>query len=491
MKNKKKKKISRRLFRVFLLFTVIVLTVTTLMQTVFLDRIYRHVKEKTLDNAIDTLIYSSADSKRNIQGQCEDISSYFGVCVMVVDNNMNILASSEGSPVCGLHRLNRFQIADIYASTLENGGSYDITIVVTSPTRPSSIFDPPEKNNDTPVTSLDSILKTVLVDSDTAGQVMVMVNSIVTPLDDVVTTNKMTLMVICCTMLLLSLLLSLLFSRSLSRPVIEMNDEASKLAKSDFDVNFAQDSGTLELDELGEKLNYAAEQLSKVDNLRNELVANVSHDLRTPLTLISGYSEMMRDLPGENTPENLGLIIDETKRMTLLVNDILDVSRYRTGTYSLQRETFCLTDEVDRTINRIGGLASSRGFKFEFRADTNAYVNADRTAIGRVVYNLIGNALNYSGDSRFIEIVQTTRDGKVTLEVIDHGKGISQEEIPYVFDRYYRSSQNHVRDVLGSGMGLSIVKSILEMHDAEYGVKSALGKGSDFWFALQQAEISQ
>ncbi|MBP1555347.1 MAG: HAMP domain-containing histidine kinase, partial [Oscillospiraceae bacterium] len=285
------------------------------------------------------------------------------------------------------------------------------------------------------------------------------------------------------------LILSLIYSRQLSKPIIEMNNEADKLAKGDFDVHFEQDSGSRELDELGEKLNYAASELSKVNALRTELIANVSHDLRTPLTLITGYSEMMRDLPGENNTENLNLIIEESKRLSQIVTDVLDISKYQSGSVQLEKTVFCLTDEVISIKERLSAFTSSNGYSFSFDYDDRIYVNADRGAISRVIYNLVSNAINYTdSENRSIEIVQTVTGSTVKIDVIDHGKGIAQEDLPYVFDRYYRSGDAHVRAVLGSGLGLSIVKTILTAHDAKFGVISSPGRGSDFWFSLDTVD---
>ena len=133
------------------------------------------------------------------------------------------------------------------------------------------------------------------------------------------------------------------------------------------------------------------------------------------------------------------------------------------------------------------GFTQSEGFRFSFTAEQNAFVTADRSAISRVLYNLLTNAVSYSAESRDIQVIQTVQDGFVRIDICDRGIGIEAAELPYVFDRYYRSRENHVRALVGSGLGLSIVKSILQAHDAQFGVDSAVGKGSRFWFALPLA----
>ena len=135
--------------------------------------------------------------------------------------------------------------------------------------------------------------------------------------------------------------------------------------------------------------------------------------------------------------------------------------------------------------NRIASLVAAEGYDLVFSSTEEVYVYADRSAISRVLYNLISNAVNYTDDdNKLIEIIQTTSNDKVRIDVMDHGKGISKDDLPYIFDRYYRSSNPHKRSVVGSGIGLSIVKTILTAHEAEFGVTSSPGNGSDFWFTL-------
>ena len=259
------------------------------------------------------------------------------------------------------------------------------------------------------------------------------------------------------------------------------------LAEGNYDVRFGV-GGYREIAELSDTLSVAAEELSKTGALQRELIANISHDLRTPLTMIGGYAEMMRDIPGENTPENMQIIIDETKRLTSLVNDLLDISKLQSGTQTLSLSDFNLTETIREVIGRFSKLTEQDGWTIDFTASEEVIVNADRTRILQVVYNFINNAITHSGGDKLVEVRQivSERDGKkvVRIEVTDHGEGIPEENLKYIWDRYYKVDKTHRRAVTGSGLGLSIVKSILEMHHARYGVESEVGKGSTFWFEL-------
>ena len=250
--------------------------------------------------------------------------------------------------------------------------------------------------------------------------------------------------------------------------------------------------GYLETRELAATLNYAAGEIAKSDSLQRELIANVSHDLRTPLTMISGYAEVMRDIPGENSPENLQIIIDEAGRLSELVTDMLDLSKIRAGTKTPEMSFFDLTETIREVMLRYDKLISHDGYKISFVQECEAFVNADRTMMLQVVYNLINNAVNYTGEDKRVTVTQQIceRDGerRVRISVADTGVGIPRDQIPLIWDRYYKIDKVHRRAAVGTRLGLSIVKGILRMHNAAYGVESCEGHGSVFWFELPLSE---
>lgn len=291
-------------------------------------------------------------------------------------------------------------------------------------------------------------------------------------------------------LIVLTLILAAIIAKVITKPLEQVNEAAKSLATGKFNTEFTG-RGYREVDELSDTLNYAANELSKNERLQKELISNVSHDLRTPLTMIKGYSEVMRDIPGENTPENVQVIIDETARLTELVNDMLDLSKIQAGSRTPEMREFCLTEMVRDTMFRYEKLTMQDGYKIDFKADREAYVIADSTMILQVVYNLINNAINYTGEDKRVSVKQTVENGAVRISVSDTGEGISEEEIPLIWDRYYKIDKVHKRATVGTGLGLSIVKGILEMHNATYGVTSTPGKGSTFWFELNTADSQE
>lgn len=309
---------------------------------------------------------------------------------------------------------------------------------------------------------------------------LILIESEITPVDSTVETLQVQLVCVTVVMVLLGGLLAFFIARRISHPVTEINEAAKELARGRYEIRFLE-NGSREVSELARTLNYAAQELSKVEGLRRELLANVSHDLRTPLTMIQGYAEVMRDLPGENTPENVQIIIDETQRLTSLVNDLLDLSRLESGVVKLDKTRFNLTESIRTILGRYDKMAD---YSFPFEAEEDVFVTADELKISQVVYNLVNNAITYAGEDKTVFLRQAVENGRVRISVTDTGEGIPQDKLRDIWERYYKVDKEHKRAQVGTGLGLSIVRSILELHGGAYGVESELGKGSTFWFEL-------
>ena len=286
--------------------------------------------------------------------------------------------------------------------------------------------------------------------------------------------------------LIATALVGFTMARSISEPIIETNEAAKQLSESCY-TRPPHSGGYREIAELNDTLVRAAEDLGKVEDLQRELIANISHDLRTPLTMIIGYAEAMRDIPEEGTPENMQIIIDEANRLNSMVNEVLDFSRLRTGNLELEEKPFNLTAQIREICGRVSKMAAVEGYTVVFEPAEERTVTGDSARISQVVYNLLGNALTYTGEDKTVRITQQDTGSRVRVEISDSGEGIPKDELPYIFDRYYRSRENHRRAVIGSGLGLNICRSILEKHGARYGVKSEEGQGTTFWFELPTA----
>ena len=280
---------------------------------------------------------------------------------------------------------------------------------------------------------------------------------------------------------------AVLVARNISRPISSLNNAAKSLAKGKYDTKFEAE-GYLEIEELSDTLNYAVSELAKLDSYQKELIANVSHDLRTPLTLIAGYSEMMRDYPSEITKENLQIIIDEANRLTSLVNAILDLSKLQSKTDVLNNEEINITELIENIIKRNNELLTQTGCIVKFEFEKDVFVYTEQSKLETILYNFLSNAINYCGDDKLVIVKQTIENEYVKISFIDHGIGIAKEHINDIWNRYYKINKNHDRKHEGSGIGLAIVKSVLDRYGAEYGVESEEGKGSEFWFKLKKID---
>ena len=310
------------------------------------------------------------------------------------------------------------------------------------------------------------------------------------PIDMAVSVLKNQLIIVSMIALIVAFLIAWYLSERISSPIGNMSKNAKKLAKGNYDVTF-KGNGYREIDELADALNYATEELSKTDQLRKELIANISHDIRTPLTMVKAYAEMIRDLSGDNKQkrdQHTQIIIDETDRLTKLVNDMLDLSKLESGASELNRTEFSLSNLVSAVCNRFRLAKELEGYTIEENIMEGIRVYADEIKIEQVIYNLVSNGINYTGDDKTVTVNLTEDKGLVRFEVVDSGKGIPPEELKEIWQRYYRASKTHKRPIKGSGLGLSIVRTILDAHKAKYGVNSTLGEGSCFYFEMRDAD---
>ncbi|MBQ8515273.1 MAG: HAMP domain-containing histidine kinase [Ruminococcus sp.] len=284
--------------------------------------------------------------------------------------------------------------------------------------------------------------------------------------------------------------LSAYAAQNLGTPINKLNSSAQRLARGDYSVQF-HGGGCAEVDELAETLTYAGKELSRTEEMQRDLMANVTHDLRTPLTMLKAYAEMIRDLSGDNPvkrEQHLNIIIEETDRLSLLVNDMLDLSKLESGTQGLELERIDISEKMCEIARRYEGISEQMGYHLYFTGDAPCMVCCDSGKIERVICNLLNNAINYtSKEDRKVFLRQINRPGCVRIEVTDTGDGIEEDKIKLIFDKYYRS-ENHKREVVGTGLGLSIVKAILKLHNYNYGVNSKLGEGSTFWFEMTAEE---
>lgn len=317
---------------------------------------------------------------------------------------------------------------------------------------------------------------------------VLILNMPLAPVEDTVTILKKQLFYITFILLAAALIISFLIAQSFTRPILEIKKASAIMASGDFSVRIKSKKQD-EIGKLAQTINYLGEQLSKIDKLRKDLIANVSHELRTPLSLIRGYAETMRDVTGNNPEKRekqLGIIIDETKRLSTIVDDILNLSQIQSGYFSINKSRFPIKEVLENVFKGYQVLSENTGIKIVLSNSSNVVVEADKIRIEQVLYNLISNAFNYTPTGGTITIKAMDVEDRVRVEISDTGSGIPEENIPYIWDRYYKGKKINGKKTMGTGLGLAIVKGILEAHQATFGVKSKKNVGTTFWFKLKK-----
>lgn len=428
---KNSKRLMWKIFAFLLGFCGLLLIILWLLQTIFLDKMYKDIRKKEIKKAIATV--EGNINNPNLEELLKEL-----------EENQEII-------VTHLHDF-------------------------LPPAKPAPRDKPPMR---------EAITETKDFLTSEGKTVSFVFYAIISPVNATISTLKIQLYYVTIIMLVLSVALALIIARMVARPIESLNKKAKILAEGNFDIQFSG-QGYKEIHELSNTLNHTASELSKVEKLRRELMANISHDLRTPLALIYGYAEMMNDFPDEINREQTKLIMDETQRLTFLVNDILDVSKLENGAMELNTSIYNFTVSIGQSINCLRKLVGKDGYSFNFEYNEDIFVKADELKITQAFYNMLVNAIHYSTDNLHIRVRQISTDTAVRIEVEDQGEGIGEESIPYVWDRYYKAGEKHKRAITGTGLGLSIVKKIIELHGGTCGVESEPGMGSTFWFQIDK-----
>ena len=279
-------------------------------------------------------------------------------------------------------------------------------------------------------------------------------------------------------------------AKRIINPFVDMNHIVQCYSKGDFSQRIPV-QGKDEASQLGRSFNEMADQLKNLEVTRQSFVANVSHELRSPLTSMKGFLEAMMDgtIPPEEHDHYIDIVLSETRRMTAMVNDLLDLARIESGIITVNYEVFDINELIRRTLITFEARISEKQMELDVRfANEQSFVYADSNQISQVLRNLIDNAIKYSPEGRTILVSSYALRKEVYVTIRDTGVGIPAEDVPHIFDRFYKVEKAHTPSPqVGSGLGLAIVKKIIEAHGQSITVKSARGKGTQFTFTLEKA----
>ena len=510
MKRSKTKKSARIMWKVFnfmLLPLFLLLGTLWLVQTVLLGMFYGNIKTQELKSTTESVIQNIENN--DIQNRIFFLSSNGDINIRVIDTSEFESMYTSGEVFDSVtYGWGPYGMLKLYDEVVQNGGEYsryyteekeyvpfsvpdnsDSDILPEKPEKFREHFDRiPRPRFFENVGRHNDLLYAKTATLSDGSEVMVVADTRMSPLDSTVKTLRIQLIWSSVITIIISLVVSFFVAKSVSRPIEKLNLSAKKLANGSADLKFDA-RGYREIEELSDTLNYTAVELSKVETLRRELMANVSHDMRTPLTMIVGYGEAMRDIPGENNAENAQLIVDEANKLSGFVNNVLDLSKLQGGMYELECRRINLTQMLEYEVNRYTKLLADSGGIVTIDAQEDVFVVCDETKLLRVITNLLDNAVNYANDPKKVSVkLYVTDKNCARVEISDNGDGIDTNELPYIWDRYYKSNKNHKRNVVGSGIGLSIVKQILTLHKAKFGVETKKGLGSCFWFEIKKCD---
>lgn len=458
MKKKSKTSIQSKTLFFLLVFNILIILILWVSQLFLFDYYYQKEQIDNMDDIVSTLKNTNSI---DLPSKLQEVAYQNEVCIAVTDSTNILTKYNTDMNGCVFANTNK-KVKNLMLSFIESNDSFKAIRFVNE-----------EKK-------VSALLYGIKVDGKYA-----FIYSNLEDITDFTIIIKKQIMYICIVGIVLAVICSIFLSNVLTEPIKKITEKAKKLGSKN--VKF-DESNILEIDELSQSLTEAQKEMAKTDELRRDLMANVSHDLKTPLTMIKAYAEMIRDISYKDKKkmnDHLGIIIDETDRLTVLVNDILDLSKMQSNADELKIEKYDLAQEIKGIINRYQIIKETEKYIINVEMPEQILIKADKKKLNQVIYNLVNNAINYTGEDKTVTIRVTKQKKCYLVEIIDTGKGIKESEIPYIWDKYYKDDKNHQRNVVSTGLGLSIVKQILELHKFEYGVNSVLKKGTTFYFKIK------
>jgi signal transduction histidine kinase len=466
------KSITYKLWSGMMLLVIFVLILLWFFQIIFLEKFYVNQRVNEVKNRGLSIIQDiSVISKTDLEDRLDSFIYDYNSSIDLVSSKGDIIYSNGsgrrmpmmGMPMMGHNYLKEGLFKEILSGKI-------ITVPLTHP----------RFNSNYMIIGLP-----VKADGEITGALII--NMPLAPVSDTVETLKKQLLYISIILFFSALILSFLLSRTLIKPILSITRVTEQIASGDLSVRLKIKSRD-EIGILSQSINHLGEELSKIEQLRRDFIANVSHELRTPLSLIRGYAETIRDVTGDNQEKRekqLGIIIEESERLGKIVDDILDLSQMQSDNMTLNISAFDLNETIKNVVKKYELYSEQMEIQIVAQNSGILCVKGDQSRIQQVLHNLLNNAFNHSISGGTVTVMSTTGNKTVKVEVSDTGRGISPEDIGYIWERYYKANKSDKRKRIGTGLGLAIVKNILEAHKSKYGVESAEGKGTTFWFELE------
>lgn len=278
-------------------------------------------------------------------------------------------------------------------------------------------------------------------------------------------------------------IIGFIISKSITKPINKLMIKAKYISNGDYDKKIDINTDILEINDLINSINNLSQSIKEQENIRKRLTGDISHELKTPLTNIQSHLEAMIDGIWEPTEKRLMSVKEEAERLTSLVSDMQKLNKYDEASMKIKKDLVNISDVICFVVFQFSNLAKSKKIKIKYEKN-NIQIYCDKDKITQALVNILSNAIRYSNEGSTIVIEEKLNDDKLSISIEDEGIGISKEDLQYVFERFYRADKSRTRATGGTGIGLTIVKSIVSSHGGEVRVQSELGKGSKFTIIL-------
>ncbi len=458
---------------IFAIFSLI--AVTTFVPNMAKEQLIREKAEHLYEEAIliseqyASGLYTSETSLESVKSQLDALAVYLDSTIRIINPSGRLVIDSDtdlnvAEPI----------IIDTFDPTITEGSYYIVdNFFGTYDTEVLSVF--------APITS----------DFKVKGYVVIIckISTIEKSINNLLDISYITAAII----FLLSVIVLIFFTEMVYKPLSKITHATEQYASGNMHYEVQVDSED-EIGYLAACLNYMASEIARAEDDQKRFVANVSHDFRSPLTSIRGYLEAMLDgtIPPEMQDKYMQVVLNETERLTKLTNGLLTLNNLNTKGMLLEKTDFDINQVIRNTAATFEGICRQKNISIELilTGDTLP-VHADMEKIQRILYNLTDNAIKFSHQNSVIIIETSEKKNKLFVSVKDSGIGIPKENLKFIWDRFYKSDLSRGKDKKGTGLGLCIVKEIVNAHGENINVISTEGEGTEFIFTLQMAEVDE
>lgn len=475
--------LTKKLFIITTVIFVAFISGTLVTQSLFFERVYINKKKNDLEINIQKFkaSYNSTENNEKVAELIQEYEDNYNFKIVIRDKNGNLKYITK----FGGDRLDPIKNRDLSQYIMAWSKNPDNLIQAKLRNKP--VTETSESNNQMGRSLISSLL------SNDKNE-MIFVLASLQPVNEAANVINELYLYFYLVAIFLIIILSFLYSNMIAKPLIKINKTASRMAKLDFSEKclvYSKD----EIGNVASSLNFLSENLNNalvslrsanvkleediekernLEKMRKEFVASVSHELKTPISLIDGYAVGLKDniFEGEDKDFYLDIIIDETRKMASLVTDMLDISQLESDTFKLSMEDFNLTELVRFTLKKYIALANEKSVTIEFKLLENVEINADWNRMEQVITNYVTNALRHVNEGGKITISLIDEGENISLEIENTGSSIPEEDMLKVWDKFYKIDKSRNRKSGGTGIGLSIVKNILMLHNYSFGVEN-------------------